>query len=648
SENWSRNQHSYPSGYQGEGDYFQTGLFYEGDPLWEGRDWGGDTVVYVPQAYARRIKTHNLLTGFDWDILRTANRSASFQFRFSYFGSVGVNQGSIETDYERDTFMSWSTHDVRFEIERYYNKEGPHADLGEKWVDGALGWKQGVDYESPFEMGQYTAYYMNYDYSRERQRNFKADLDFQLDRYNRAKLGFQYTYFNLWSFGTNYKAEPLNPLDIYPKYPEIWSAYIQNRTDVGDLVVNYGLRYDGYAPKTNWGTTSYDPHAEGIQPNVQTSLSPRFDVAFPVTEKTQFRFSYGVFTQLPSLNYMLRIQTDSRNEYNLGNLGYARTDAFEAGMSYLLTNDMVLDLVAYYRDIDGNLATKEFFRDYYLWYTERRVRETHYGAVNRDNGNIKGLDLQVRKRFSDNFSFDLMYTMQFSRTTGSAPNTPSLEGNLDPATGEQYVPPDELRPIDNDRTHKLTCQFNYLFPDDFKSGTLANTILKNFRTYAAFTLLSGEPLLDIGTGNWTQFDNTSLTRDAAGRRVGGLNFFRGAWSYDLSLRFSKQFSLGAKRRVSVFTEVFNALNYRNNRPYPSGYTLEPYTHVTGGVDLVWSDLSSDNANLPRFNADFDGNGILTVEEAALGAIAQSVMDDTMDKRKWGRARQIRTGLELTF
>ncbi|MCE5270111.1 carboxypeptidase-like regulatory domain-containing protein, partial [bacterium] len=379
SDNWSRNQHSYPAGYSGEGNYFQTGVFYKGDPLWEGRDWGTATQVHVPQAYGRRIKTDNLLSGFDWNIFRSAARSASLQFRFSYFGTVAVNQASLETDWERSTFMSWSAHDIRFEIERYFNKEGPHPERGEKWVDGELGWKQSVPYETPFEQGVYTAYYMNYMYSSEKQKNYKADLDFQVDRHNRAKLGMQFTHFDVFSFGTNYKTTVRNPLDVYKRFPEMWSAYLQNRTDVGDLVVDYGLRYDGYAPVTNWGRTATDPYAENFHPQVQTSFSPRFDVAFPVTEKAQFRFSYGVFTQLPNLQYMTLRSEEGSGAENYGDLGYSRTDAFESGMSYLLTDDMVMDLVAYYRDIDGNLATKEFFRDYWKWKTEERIRDWFTG-----------------------------------------------------------------------------------------------------------------------------------------------------------------------------------------------------------------------------------------------------------------------------
>ena len=46
---------------------------------------------------------------------------------------------------------------------------------------------------------------------------------------------------------------------------------------------------------------------------------------------------------------------------------------------------------------------------------------------------------------------------------GSSYNTPNLSGNIDAATDEKYVPPDELRPIDGDQTHKFSYQLNYMF-----------------------------------------------------------------------------------------------------------------------------------------------------------------------------------------
>ena len=639
-----RYQHSYPNGWGGDGNYFQTGLFYKGDLDWDKRDWGADTVLHVPQSLARKARTSNLLFGADWEIFRSAERSMAVQLRYTNVRSVENTNSSIKNNWERDTFLGFAVHDVPFEIERFPNREGPPDGDLSWYPDGSLGWKMGVFVDNPFLSESYTAYYLNYNYLRETQNNYKADLDVQINRYNRAKLGFQFTQFKNFTFRTDYRATERNALNEFRYAPVIWGTYLQNRTDIGDFVIDYGVRLDGYVPRDNWSLSAMDFYGQDVNPQVKTEWSPRFDVAFPVTEKTQLRMSYGVFTQLPGLNTMF-------SGGNKGDIGYSRTDAFEAGISYLLSDDMVLDLVSYYRDVDGNIANKDYFRDWNAWADEERWRGWSYGVVNRDSGNIKGLDLKLQRRFSNNFAFNMMYTMQFSRTTGSAPNTPNLriqwEEMYDPATGERYIPPDELRPIDTDRAHKFTYQFNYLFPEDFQVGTLANTILKNFRTFAAFSLQSGEPLLYLGpTGNyhWTRADNASLTQ-----QVRGYNFFRGRWYVNLDLRFTKTFRLGQTRRLSLFADIFNAANRKNKVSYPSGITYEGYDNVTAGVDLNWeTGIVAQDANRPRFNADFDGDGILTVYEAALGDIARSVMLSTMDKRRWGPARRIRFGVDFSF
>ncbi|MCE5272398.1 hypothetical protein LLH00_14055, partial [bacterium] len=139
---------------------------------------------------------------------------------------------------------------------------------------------------------------------------------------------------------------------------------------------------------------------------------------------------------------------------------------------------------------------------------------------------------------------------------------------------------------------------------------------------------------------WMSFRN--------GKPVGGINYFRGRWSYNLDLRLSKTFSLGGSRRVSLFGEVFNALNQKLPTPYPSGYTYQEYYRgPMGGVEEVWND------NLPAikkawFQNDYNQDGVLSLMEAAKGNIAQSFMNSTMDKTAWGMARQVRLGAEYTF
>ena len=247
-----------------------------------------------------------------------------------------------------------------------------------------------------------------------------------------------------------------------------------------------------------------------------------------------------------------------------------------------------------------------------------------------------------------------MYTMQFSRTTGSDYSTTSEFGIfIDPSTGEQFVPPDELRPINGDVTHKLTANLNYLFPEDFKSGTIYNKILGNFKIFTLVTLNSGEPAYDriVNGGSTYQLnaeeDVSWLTR-RGGRPIGGLNYFRGRWDYNVDLRLNKNFRLGRTMQLAFFGEVFNVFNKKLPTPYPSGYAYEGYFRVpNGGVPLEWSDnLTADKKAL--FNHDYDQNGIVSLEEQAKGRIAYDQMVGTMDKMAYGVARQVRMGVEYIF
>jgi len=657
-DNWSHNQNAYPAGYTSEGNYFQNGIVDRTDPSYDflfgntfslSPYWndlkGPVDVIRIPMSYGRRIRTNSALLGADWDIFRSAEQSLAFQLRVMNFASQDIHAASMKTNWERTTIMSWSPHDIQFEIETWPNKDNLSTDTERLAYlpDGSTGWKNGIPYETPLDIRIEALYYMNYDYLRESQNNYKGDFDFQIDRFNRAKMGFQYNDVNNWRFSANYYADKRNPKDNFRYKPEMYDAYIQNRTDLGDFVFNYGIRYDAFEHNTNWGITSLDQWGEIVRPRVMHEWSPRFDVGFPVTDKAQLRFSYGVFTQLPSLDLMFAGSSGGSPFMNPGGLEYSRTDAFESGLSYLLSNDVVLDVVAYYRDVNGNPAVKAYFTDLNAWHRGYRMRFWNDGYTNRDNGNIKGVDFTLRKRFSSNFSFNLMYTLQFSRTTGSTYYEGSFIGNYDATSNELFVPPDVLAPISGDRTHKLTYQLNYMFPADFKSGTIANTILRNFRTFVIFQIESGEPLLNRSGSAYTSSEDPSLTD-----QYGGYNAFRGRWWTNLDLRFSKEFSLGRSRRITVFSELFNALNSKVNRAYPKGYRLESYSHETGGVDLDWNNVAASDYNKVRFNADFNGDGILTVEESAMGAIAADFMMSTMDKRVWGRARQIRTGLEFSF
>lgn len=640
-DSWFRNQYSYPVGGTNDasGNYFRDGIIGRYDPLYEtifkDRPWQpGETQVYIPQSHARRHRSNFVMAGFDWDVYRGAERNAALQFRYSRQRFVEIPSSTLKENWERDAILGWSIHDIQYAGETWPDRElytiNPDPDLRKIYFpDGATNWSLQVPIEYPFSLNNESLYHLQYRYLREYQNNFKGDLDFQLNRTNRAKFGFTYT--DVWNlrFGhSSYSKQ--DPRGTWQYNPQLYAFYGQNRTDLGDLVIDYGVRYDAFDPVDNWGTSQVDVAGAAVFPKKQSEWSPRFNIAFPVTDKAQLRFSYGAFAQMPSLDYIFGISSGGSDIRNRGDLEYSRTDAFEGGLSYLLSSDMVLDVVTYYRDVMGNVATKQYFVDFWHQTKNQRIREFVDGYSNRDSGNIKGVDVSLSKRFSDNYALDLNYTLQFSRTTGSQ----AFQGFyslIDPSTGEEFVEPTQLYPIDGDRTHQIKTRFTYWFPRDFKSGTWANTILSDVKVNAIYQFLSGQP----GGGN------------SPGGIVYGDNYFRGRWYNDLNLRIDKSFSLGSARKVGVFAEIFNALNRKNHVQYPSGYTFKGHEGVNGGNDVTWEG-ETDIYKLSRFAADFNGDGVLSIEEAVLGDIAQSYIFDTMDKTPWGTAREVRAGVYLTF
>lgn len=614
-ENFSRYQRQWPS----ESDaYWRQGWITPdmlGNRMWSTARGdvvtATDTFGYVPIGLGRRTRTSQLLAGFNWDFYQSAERSASVQFRFMNLRIQDINSSNIKENWQRDTqFLTFNVHDLPFMVETFPGRDHLNnpADAAQYYADGTGVWNREHAYWTPFGYSDNSQlYYLTYRYLREDQNNLKFDFDFQIDRHNRMKFGYQGIYFDNNQFQVRQSPRRLdNEFDYSPR---LNSAYIQNRTDLGDFVFDYGLRWDQFQPKANWGFRNNDQYGENYFPKDQSEFSPRFNVAFPVTDKAQLRFSYGVFKQLPSFTYIF-------DGSNPGDLGYSRTDAFETGLSYLVSDDVVLDITGYYRDAEGNVSQGSFFRNYVQEVTGRWVRGLSSGFTNSDRSNIKGFDATLRKRFSDHYSLNIIYTMQFSRTSGSS---------------YQASTNDELRPSREDRTHELSAHFSYLTDEDVFTGTWANPVFKNLRVYLLPSVASGKP-----TGVYIPYEAENAS----------LNRYRGRWDYNIDLRLNKEFRLGGRNRISVFTELYNLTNRKLPQPYPSGYSFQGYRYSTGGVEYQW-DTAPTNAKY-LFVRDFNGDGVLSIDESTRGAIADAFARATDNWTSWGTARQIRSGIEIMF
>ena len=94
-----------------------------------------------------------------------------------------------------------------------------------------------------------------------------------------------------------------------PRHPYFFSAYIQDKIEFSDLIINAGLRYD-YLYLDAWRLK--DPNAPRADLTTRklldlekgkprAYLQPRLGFSFPVTDRTVFHLQYGIFVQPPAL-----------------------------------------------------------------------------------------------------------------------------------------------------------------------------------------------------------------------------------------------------------------------------------------------------------------------------------------------------------
>jgi hypothetical protein len=173
-----------------------------------------------------------------------------------------------------------------------------------------------------------------------------GSLNWQADRSNLVKAGFEYRY--------NTQAElESNRFAPYTMDPNLWinrglnetfhpiqiAAYLQDKMEFESMILNVGIRYDFFDPNRDWfyGSNLYnlcvnpaytaarDPLKTQVdslgnvkysygnvlkQPRTPSrtyhTISPRFGVSFPVSENTVVHFNYGHFYQMPPLDRMFQ------------------------------------------------------------------------------------------------------------------------------------------------------------------------------------------------------------------------------------------------------------------------------------------------------------------------------------------------------
>ncbi len=279
--------------------------------------------------------------------------------------------------------------------------------------------------------------------------------------------------------------------DEYTRNPREFSAYIQDKIELKDMIVNIGFRFDYFDPNSvvpvdprdpniyspfspenkykNYvpppdsikgpAVDDYDKQFSEYTPderrafmqkkaNSNQQLSPRLGIAYPITDRGIIHFSYGHFFQIPEFQYLyanpdFKLYTGGGNTIiGNANLKPQRTVQYEIGLQQQFGESIGMDVTLFYKDIRDWVGTSPLVE------TDRpSVAYSIY--ENKDYANVYGATLDLEKRFSGHFGASLNYTFQVAEGTYSNPNDAfnAIQSNTEPRLA--------MIPLNWDQRHTL-------------------------------------------------------------------------------------------------------------------------------------------------------------------------------------------------
>ena len=359
-------------------------------------------------------------------------------------------------------------------------------------------------------------------------------------------------------------------LDEWDMTPTEWGLYFRDKIEMGGLIVNAGVRFDSYnlGDDVVYSGVADDPtkfpvdetgdivDPKNWKEDVGTKIyfSPRLCISYPITDRDVLHFSYNHFLQRPDWRYFfenLSYSTEGAYE-EIGNpeLEPQRTVSYEVGFTHQFTDNMKVDLTAYYKDVFG-------------WIQQSKggdLTSTHFWFYdNADFGSAKGFELALDKRMSNNFSLDINYTYLIASGRLSDRR---LAGTY---LWRRLISPPEVYLLDYDQTHILNTAISIYIPPSSNLlvlfGDWRITVINRYR--------DGFP-----------YESSDQSSSSTARPL-SINI--------LDMRLSKQITFGSIS-VGTFIDFFNLLDRKiqtTEAQFNDWTVWRPGRRVRVGLDIDW-------------------------------------------------------------
>jgi outer membrane receptor protein involved in Fe transport len=493
-------------------------------------------------------------------------------------------------------------------------------------------------------------------YQKRHDKSYQVKLDYfwQIGLNNEIKTGVDYKrwtirrylfnyVFNLFPYVQEAPDDPTNwyhSLDNYgydtygnesnqsggfaPKHPVFFGAYLQDKLEFNDLVVNGGLRLDYIDSDSkqfdnphniafNADGTINQAHLVKVDPLLQ--VSPRLGFSFSLTDRAKFHAQYGKFVQQTRLRDIYQgltlVSSNIKGGYAIQSpVGFGlrpeRTTQYEIGFSQQLGDNLAFDVTGFYKDIKDQIQLRTIYAE------QGAQHGGYYAYVNGDFSTTQGVELKLELRRMERLSGTINYTYSDARGTGSNPSS-GFYAVWQAPTSTPYFP-QNVAPLDFNQTHRGSINLDYRYIGDDGPTWLHNSglnLLFTFNSGHNFTLVNG-------------YGNAKVPLES-------LNESTTPWNFQLDLHLDKSIKIGTID-ANIFVWVINVLNTKNVTDVfgQTGSTTDGYLQTAEGQGKI-------NGYRNTYGEKFAQNYI-----ALYNAMTNN------NANIYGPPRQIRVGVKIDY
>jgi len=349
--------------------------------------------------------------------------------------------------------------------------------------------------------------------------------------------------------------------------PQYFSAYLQDKFEANDIVINAGVRLDVI---DNDDFTFVDPsnppwdrknrglfEDQIVEEGADVEFSPRVGIAFPVTDRTVFHMQYGRFVQAPRLTDIYNGSTwydavftgGSSFQTNVTGFGLKPeiTTQYEMGFNQQFSDNAAFDITTFYKNIKDQIQLRRAIADATSPAGDYNILQ------NGDFSTTAGVETSLTLRRTSRMAAQVNYTFSRALGTGSVPSSAIAAVEL------LQELPTVVSPLNFHRAQTGSFNLDYRWARG-DGGPILEQLGANF----LFTFRSGHPYT-LAEGDLGQQDESlggQITDPRSRRPLENINASTTPWNFQLDFRLDKTVSVG-KFNTNFYLYVQNLTNKKN-------------------------------------------------------------------------------------